>query len=247
MYQWKTLRTLAGLLLCVPLVHFALIVSRDISIYLNPSPEVWDKDIAALINSDLDATIPQEPVVVIGGHRVRLWKNLPENLLPRATLLRPLGDATIEDLTHHYDRLVGFYRPDVLVVFPGYADLYLRDHKTPEDFRASMRALLNIDEEYGSSRWRYVIAPLQMPLHTNDRERIQKIGASLQSLAEELPDLTILDANPLLSQIDGSPNPDFYRGDGVNLNPNGYSRLSMLLANELKVLRQREQQSPMAQ
>ncbi|MFT4768054.1 MAG: hypothetical protein ACI8RN_001184 [Glaciecola sp.] len=243
MYQWKTLRILAGLLLCLPLIHFALIVSRDISTYLDPSPEVWDSEIAALIAADLDDAIPQQPIVVIGGHRVRLWKDLPASLLPRATLLRPLGDATLEDLTFHYDRLAAFYRPDVLVVFPGYADLYLRDQKTPEDFTASLRTLLNRDEEYGSSSWRYVIAPVQMPLHPDDHERISQIDKSIDQLAAELPDLTIIDPNPILSGLDGSPNPEYYRGDGINLSPSGYGRISLLLATQIKARQQLDQEA----
>ncbi|EED30741.1 hypothetical protein NOR53_271 [gamma proteobacterium NOR5-3] len=241
MYQWKTLRTLAGLLLCIPLIHLALIVSRDLSTYLDPSPEAWDGEIAALITADLNAVIPKEPVVVIGGHRVRLWKDLPASLLPRETLMRPLGDATLEDLAHHFDRLAAFYRPDILVVFPGYADLHLRDEKTPEDFKDSLRTLLDLDEEYGSSSWRYVIAPVQMPLHPDDQERIAKIGRSIELLVAELPDLTIIDPNPMLSKLDGTPNPAYYRGDGINLSPSGYERISLLLATEIKTRRELSQ------
>lgn len=242
MYHWKTLRAIAGVLLCIPVIHLLLIVSRDLGDYLNPSPEVWDGEIAKLIYKDLDAAIPENPVVVIGGHRVRLWKDLPASLAPRATLLRPLGDATLEDLTHHYKRLAAFYRPDILVIFPGYADLHWRDDKTPEDFKDSLRALLNLDEEYGASNWRYVIAPIQMPLHASDQERIAKMGEYLQLLSKELPDLTVIDANPLLSNADGIPNPDYYRGDGINLGPRGYQRVSLMLASAINNRRELEQQ-----
>ncbi|WP_439107103.1 hypothetical protein [Congregibacter sp.] len=195
---------------------------------------VWNKEIAELARSDLDAKIPKDPIVVIGGHRVRLWKNLPASLLPRETLLRPLGDATLEDLTYHYDRLAAFYRPDILVVFPGYADLHLRDEKSPEDFEASTRALLNLNEEYGASSWRYVIAPVQMPLHPDDNARIRRIGEVLSTMAADIPDLTIINPNPTLKGLDGLPNPEYYRGDGVNLSPAGYARISLLLATEIK-------------
>jgi hypothetical protein len=234
MYEWKTLRMLAGLLLCIPLVHFVYLVSRDITHYLDPSPEVWDKEIAELIDSDLNAALPVDPIVVIGGQRVRLWKDLPARLQPRATLLRPLGDATIEDLTYHYDRLAGYYRPDVLVIFPGYADLHLRDEKTPQEFSDSLRELLNLDEAYGASAWRYVITPLRMPLHPEDDERIAAMTGEAQKLALELPNLVIIDPNPMLRDNNGAPNPDFYRGDGVNLNREGYAMVTLLLESELR-------------
>jgi len=234
MYHWTTLRTVAGVLLCIPLIHVAFILSKDIGSYMDPSPEVWNRDIADLIEDDLGTTLPENPVVVIGGHRVRLWTDLPATIAPRETLLRPLGDATLEDLSHHYNRLAGFYRPDILVVFPGYADLHLRDEKTPRDFEESARALLEMDEEYGSSQWRYMIAPVQMPLHPKDQPRIAKINDRLKALSQELPDLTVIDPNPFLSRVDGSPNPEFYRGDGINLSPAGYARISLLLSTELK-------------
>lgn len=221
-------------MLCIPLVHFAFLLSKDIGSYMNPSPEVWNQDIADLVEDDLNSTLPEDPIVVIGGHRVRLWTDLPASIAPRETLLRPLGDATLEDLSHHYDRLAAFYRPDILVVFPGYADLHLRDEKTPRDFETSVRTLLKIDEDYGSSNWRYVIAPVQMPLHPNDQQRIAKIAELLRNMSRDLPDLTVIDPNPILSRLDGSPNPEFYRGDGINLSPAGYARLSLLLSTELK-------------
>lgn len=234
MYKWTTLRALAGLMLCLPLVHFVYIVSNGMSTYLNPSPMVWNPEIAAIVERDLSAVVPEKPIVVIGGQRVRLWNELPASLLPRPTLMRPLGDATLEDLAFHYDRLVAFYRPEILVVFPGYADLYLRDQKGPEDFKLRLRELLKLDEDYGASNWRYVIAPIQMPLHTEDSDRIRAIVEQIRFLGEELPDLTIIDPNPILAGSDGLPNPAFYRGDGVNLNPNGYARLSLMLEWEIE-------------
>jgi hypothetical protein len=234
MYEWRTLRILAGLLLCVPIVHFAFMMSRDVNRYLDPSPEVWNDEIEALISSDMDAALPVDPIVVVGGQRVRLWKDLPAQLQPRATLLRPLGDSTIEDLTFHYDRLIGYYRPDILVIFPGYADLHLRDDKTPEDFSRSLRELLELDEAYGASTWRYVIAPLRMPLHPQDDQRIDAMVREAQKLALELPNLVVIDPNPLLQGMNKGPNPDFYRGDGVNLNREGYAVVTVLLESELR-------------
>ena len=44
----------------------------------------------------------------------------------------------------------------------------------------------------------------------------------------------MLDPNPLLAVGNGVPNPDFFRPDGVNLNEQGYLRLSVLLKNSLQ-------------
>ena len=235
MYDWKTLRILSGLLLCLPLVHFTWSVSHDLSHYLDPSPETWNKQMKRLVQDDLLASIPEDPILVVGGERVRLWRDLPARLQPRATLLRPLGDATLEDLHYHYERLIGFYRPKVLVIFPGYADLHLRDRKSPDGFENALSALLERDDANGSAIWRYVIAPVQMPLHPGDEERIAAMTRRSQSLAARIGRTTIIDPNPVLRGLDGQPDPTFFLTGGVNLSNEGYSRISMLLQEKLRV------------
>ena len=234
MYEWRTLRILAGVLLCLPLVHFTYIVARDMNAYLDPSPGVWDTRMEALIQRDLDRAIPEKPIVVAGGQRVRLWEDLPARLHPRSTLLRPLGDATLEDVTHHYDRLVGFYQPDILVIFPSYGDLHLRDDKTPEDYQRALKALLDLDQSFGVSTHRYVISPLQMPLHPEDARRVRAMGEIGRQLQDSADKLTVIDANPMLADVNGRPDPSFFRADGINLNHEGYARISLLLREAMR-------------
>jgi hypothetical protein len=234
MYEWSVLRAVAGVLLCLPLLHFALIATRDISAYFDPSPTVWADDISRYNELDLKRELPERPVLVVGGQRVRLWKDLPARLRGHNTLMRPLGDATLEDLTFHYDRLIGYYQPEVLVVFPGYADLHLRDEKSPEDFERAIRELLALDTSYDGASHRFVITPLQMPLHPEDHERVDAMAAVAERLQDELEDLTVIDPNPLLSDIGGRPDPSFYRGDGINLNAEGYARVTLLLQTAMR-------------
>lgn len=233
MYQWKTLRALAGFLLLLPVVHLAYLLSQDLNRYLDPSPSVWQQEMASIIAHDQQTRLPENPILVIGGQRVRLWKDLPLWLLPSPVLLRPLGDARIEDLTHHYPRLVAYYQPQVLVIFPGYADLHVRDQKSPEDFEASLSELLELDEHYQGSGWRYIIAPLQMPLHPGDKLRIEAIAKRTRDLVQRLERVTLIDPNPILRGANGLPNPTYYRSDGINLSNAGYARIAGLLKTEL--------------
>ncbi len=229
MYDWKTLRLLAVILLCLPLAHISYVVARGLYDYLDPSPEVWDIEMASIIERDMGLALPENPVVVIGGQRARLWKDLPVYLQPRSTLLRPLGDATLEDLIHQFDRLAAFYQPAELVIVPSYADLHLRDDKTADDYSRALSQLLSLDESYKSTDWRYVITPIQMPLHPEDRERIDDMAEAGAKLAQKHRRLTVINPNPLLSGSDGRPNPAFFRAGGVNLNSTGYARLTLLL------------------
>jgi hypothetical protein len=235
MYEWKTLRTIAVVLIALPLLHLLYAVSKGAANYLEPGPEVWADSLQRIIDSDMQATLPDRPVLVVGGQRVRLWRELPDRLAPRATLLRPLGDATIDDIAFYYDRLIGHYRPDTLVIVPGYAELHLRDSKSPEAFVESARRLLRLDTDYGVTRRRVLLAPILMPLHPEDNHRIEAMAAGTKALEQELPDLLVLDPNTILTRADGRPNPDYYLSDGINLNNEGYARVTLMLEQALGV------------
>lgn len=234
MYQWKTLRTLAVVLLCLPLLHATYLVTRGVTSYLDPSPDAWAGELRKIVESDLRTSLPERPVLVVGGQRVRLWRDLPDRLAPSPTLLRPLGDATLEDLTHHYDRLVAYYRPRVLVIVPSYSDLHIRDAKSPADFRDAARALLELDDSYGSTAWRVLMVPLMTPLHPEDNAPIRAMAHLAAELETQLPRLSVVDPNQLLTDATGRPDPAYYRSDGINLNDEGYARAALTLEQKLR-------------
>jgi lysophospholipase L1-like esterase len=228
-----TTRRAAVFLLLLPLVHLAWLIGADLRRYLEPSPRTWDGALQSIVDADMRTKLPAQPVLIIGGQRVRLWHDLPRRFAPGVTLRRALGDATLEDLTFHYDRLVAYYRPAVLVIFPGYADLHLRDDKTPREFLRAVKALLDRDRDYARSRRRILLTPLLTPLHPGDASRIGAMSALAQRLAAERDDLLVIDANPALRRADGSPDPAYFRIDGVNLNAAGYAIITDLLRASL--------------
>jgi lysophospholipase L1-like esterase len=229
MFSPATTRRAVIFLLLLPLAHLAWLVGSDLQRYLEPSPQAWDRALQSIVDADMRATLPDHPVLIIGGQRVQHWKDVPQRFAAGATLRRALGDATLEDLTYHYARLVAFYQPAVLVVFPGYADLHLRDDKTPEEFLAAVEALLDRDRDYAPGRRRILLTPLLMPLHPGDASRIAAMSALLRRLAASRDDLLVIDANPALRRADGTPDPAYFRIDGINLNSRGYAVISALL------------------
>ncbi len=234
MFEWKTLRTFAVLLIALPVIQLVYSLSTGLAQYVDPSPEAWAEELERIIEADTKLSLPEKPILVVGGQRVRLWRDLNEALAPQPTLLRPLGDATIDDLTFHYDRLIGHYRPDTLVIVPGYSDLHLRDSKSPEAFLNAVSELLALDTEYGYTRMRILMTPILMPLHPGDAPRIRAMATAAQTLASKVPNLVVLDPNSLLVTADGRPNPDYYMSDGINLNNEGYARITLLLEQAIE-------------
>ena len=233
MYSWNTIRTVCAVLLIIPIVHLVFLMSREMQAAMDPSPEVWAGEVAAYALSDQAMKLPDDPIVVIGGRRVKLWPGLEDLLSPRPVLLRGLGDATVNDITHYHSQLIGYYHPLAVVLLPSSTEFHIRDNKSAEDLVRAIRKLAELDASYGVTRRFYVFTPLKTPGYPGENARIEETAARLKRWADGEEGVTILDANALLSQRSGRPNPDYFRIDGVNLNEDGYLRLSLLLKNQL--------------
>jgi len=201
---------------------------------LNASPDAWAREISAYAVADAGAHLPTDPIVVVGGHRVRLWHGLNDLLAPRPVLMRGLGDAITEDITYNYSELIGFYQPDTVVLLPGNSEFHIRDTKSPEDLFDAIGELVELDAYHGVTRHFYIFSPLKTPLYPQDNSTIDQATRQLEAWADSDDRVTILDANALLSGADGEPRPGFYRSDGVNLNEHGYLRLSLLLRSQVE-------------
>jgi hypothetical protein len=233
MYSWKAIRIACTILLLLPVVHLVYLVSRDTMETLDASPDAWTREINAYASADALNHLPTDPIVVVGGHRVRLWRGLDDLLAPKTVLMRGLGDAIVEDITYNYSRLVGYYQPDTVVLLPGNSEFHIRDNKSPEDLATAIAELVELDGSYGITRHFYIFTPLKTPLYPQDDPVIDQATRLLQAWAQSDKRVTILDANALLTRADGKPKPDFYRSDGVNLNEHGYLRLSVLLRSQI--------------
>ncbi|MEH6583198.1 MAG: hypothetical protein V7754_14750 [Halioglobus sp.] len=234
MYSWKTIRTLAAILLLIPLVHLAFLVSRDTLLTLNASPEAWISEVEAYTRADRLQQLPDDPVIIVGGRRVKLWQDLDDLLAPMTVINRGLGDATTNDITYFYQRLIGYYRPHTVVLLPGESEFFIRDNKSADELVAAIRELVELNQSYQVSEHFYVFSPLKTPLHPLNNKTIDKTTQQLKAWASTRDKVAILDANVLLTDQRGAAKPQYFRPDGVNLNEHGYVRLSMLLRAQME-------------
>ena len=234
MYSWTAVRTFCAVLLLIPIVHLAYLVSQDMLASMEASPEAWAEEVAAYEAADQSMRLPLQPIVILGGRQVKLWTGLEDLLSPRPVLMRGLGNATVEDITHYHAELVSHYQPSAVVLLPGPGEFHIRDSKSAEELVTAISNLIELDQSYGVAREYYVFAPIKTPLYRGDYSKIDRVTSLLQQWAQEQPQVNILDPNSLLTRENGSPNPDFFRIDGVNLNEHGYLRISVLLQNSLR-------------
>lgn len=234
MYSWTTIRTFCLVLLLVPILHLAWLVSRETLTALDPAPDVWQQEVAAYARADYEQRLPADPVVVVGGRAVKLWRGLEELLAPRAVLLRGLGAATVDDISHYYEQLIGFYRPGSLVLLPGTSNFHIRDSMDPAQLLQAVRTLEAQDATHGVTRYFYVFVPLKLPFYPQDHDQMARTGTLLQNWAATRPRVTVLDANPLLADEAGEPGAEFFRPGGLHLNEHGYLRLGLLLREQIQ-------------
>lgn len=233
MFNWTTLKTLSSVLLCLPLLHLAIQLCDTVATFSNPSPDVWHDQLQKIIAQDQVSRLPIAPILVTGGKSVLLWNSLPEALGSRPTLIRTPGEASLEDLSYHYERLIGYYRPSVLVIQPAFSDLHFRSRKSPAEFGQALENLLSMNISLGATSRRYVVIPVKTLLHLDDSSRIEAIAEVARELARKLPNTAVLDPNPLLLGPDGRPDPGFFRFGGVFLNEHGYKVMTEMLRERL--------------
>jgi hypothetical protein len=234
MYSWKTIRTVAAVLLLIPIVHLAYLVSRETLRTLNASPEAWAEEVQAYSHLDQSHKLPKDPIVIVGGRRVALWQDLDDLLAPKTVLNRSLGEATVDDITYYYDRLIGFYRPHTVVLLTGESEFHIRDSKSAEELVAAIRELVELDLSHDITKHFYIFSPLKTPLHRSNNQKIDEATQALKSWAATLDEVEILDTRVLFADRDGMAKPGYFRSDGVNLNEPGYVRLSMMLRAQME-------------
>ncbi|MEM8561271.1 MAG: hypothetical protein AAGF57_03510 [Pseudomonadota bacterium] len=233
MYSWKNIRTICAILLLIPIIHVAYLLSQEMKATLDASPQTWAAEIRDYAQADAAMDIPEMPILVVGGRRVKLWEGLDDLLSPRPVLMRSLGDATVNDITHYHEELIGYYQPSILIFLPSNSEFHLRDSKSAEELVAAIKALVELDESYQVTRRYCIFAPIKTPMYPEDYRKIDVATRLLEDWAAKHEQIDILDVNAILASGSGKPNPDFFRLDGVNLNDDGYVRLSLLLQSRL--------------
>lgn len=239
MYSWKAIRNVCLAMLLIPIGHFAWLAARDTLQTLHSSPTAWEDEMQAYTSADQQSALPDQPVLVVGGRRVTLWQGLPELLAPQPVLMRGLGSAIVEDIDYYYDRLIGFYRPATVVLLPGNSEFHLRDHKDAPALVAAIEDLEAKDAHLRENGRFIVFSPVKSPFYPQDYAIIDQATALLQAWASERPRVTVLDPNPLLQDLAGTPSGRYFRPGGMHLNDQGYTRLGLLLRDALEPRQER--------
>ena len=185
-----------------------------------PSP--WEHSIRAFEARDRRRAPVPGSIVFVGSSSFTLWSSLEVDLAPLPVVNRGFGGALIDDVVRYADRIVVPYHPSAVVLFAGTNDIAGARPASAEyvaerfdafvaKVRLSVPEALIFYVAITPSRARWRLWSLAM-------EANRLIEARVRADAR----LRFIDLGRFLLGRDGTPDPKFYRSDGLHPNKSGY-------------------------
>lgn len=106
---------LLACLLVFPMSTFASSQEQDIEAR-------WGKDIQRFEEQDKKEPKPEGQILFVGSSSIRLW-DLNKSFGDLETINRGFGGSQISEVNHFFDRIVGKYKPSVIVFYAGDNDI----------------------------------------------------------------------------------------------------------------------------
>jgi lysophospholipase L1-like esterase len=193
-----------------------------------PNPARFAKDMAAFA-----ADRPEQGgIVFTGSSSVRLWTNLKQDFPDLPVLNRGFGGSVANDLSVHFETVVGRHAPKLLVTYTGSNDLNAK--LTPDEAFADYTAFLDtFHARFPKARVILTSVKIgekrlaQIPL-------VQELNRKLLAWSEGKDWVRYLDCDSYLADAKGRPIRKFYRDDLLHLSEAGYAEWKKILEPVLR-------------
>ena len=182
----------------------------------------WDAEVAAFGRLDAIHAPPSSPVVFVGSSSVRAWRTMAADFPGQPVLNRGFGGCQLSDVNHHFDRVVGVYRPRVIVLYAGDNDLV--EGKTASDVAADLAEFRRLVRERVPEARCVFLAIKPSPRRLAALEVQREANARVAALVRGDRQWTVLDTFTPLLGADGRPDASLFKDDKLHLNAEGYRR-----------------------
>lgn len=143
---------------------------------------------------------------------------------------RGFGGASIKDILHYYDDVIGKYNPSSVVI---YDDIDIENNEPLESVFSEYISLLDkIHADFPKCRILLISikpAPMDFLLGKNIRHNKKLFNKKLKEYVDNIPYIEYADLASLLYNADGMLDLRYYSEDRMHFNENGYK----LWSNEL--------------
>ena len=168
------------------------------------------------------AALPaRDAIVFVGSSSFTLWSSLEADMAPLPVVNRGFGGALIDDVVRYADRIVVPYQPSAVVLFAGTNDIAgarpASAGYVAERFDAFVAKVRLADPE--ALIFYVAITPSRRagicgPWRWKPTASSKRVRADAR--------LRFIDLGPFLLGRNGTPDPGFYRRDGLHPNKSGY-------------------------
>ena len=166
--------------------------------------------------------LPYDPKMVFyGSSSIRLWDSLYEDFGTYKPVNLGFGGSTLAACVWFFDRLVGMYHPESIIVYAGDNDL--GDGRHPEEVCIFFRQLVAcVRDRFGDIPLAYIsIKPsiTRWSIVDNIRFTNSLISAEIEAKGGNLHYINVYDR---MTDQTGYPRREFLDPDGLHISPKGY-------------------------
>lgn len=192
----------------------------------------FEREIVRFEESDRVAMPAPGGILFVGSSSVRLWKTLPQDMAPLPVINRGFGGATIGEVNHYFHRIVGKYKPRLLVFYAGENDLYgnMPVDSVVKDFNRFRDSM----DRYLPNCRMYFIGIKPSPSRWTAQQTFEEANLCFRELCARDPRWNYIDVTrPMLNER-GLPRPEIYRADSLHMNGAGYAEWTKVLKPVLR-------------
>lgn len=182
----------------------------------------WDAEVAAFARIDATQAPPPRPVLFVGSSTVRAWRTLAADFPGQPVLNRGFGGSHLSDVNHHFDRVVGAYRPGVILLYAGDNDVV--EGKTASDVAADFAEFRRLVRERLPEARCAFLAIKPSPKRVSALEVQREANALVAAQVRGDRQWTVLDTFTPLLGADGRPDASLFKDDRLHLSAEGYRR-----------------------
>lgn len=190
-------------------------------------PARFESEIAAFEKWDHQNAVPQNCILFIGSSTIRLWQTA--DAFPELPVInRGFGGSTIADVNYFADRIVFKYKPRTIVFYAGDNDI--AGGRSPDKVFGDYEIFAqSVHDRLPSTRLIY-LAIKPSPLRAKFWPQSQTVNARIKELTKKNDHDLYVDTAPSILGLDGQPQKELFRDDGLHMNPKGYALWDKLLA-----------------
>ncbi|MGE3109142.1 MAG: GDSL-type esterase/lipase family protein [Phycisphaerales bacterium] len=182
----------------------------------------YEPEIAAFEAADRAAPPAPGQVLFVGSSSIRMWKTLPDDMSPVPVLNRGFGGSKTFDVLAVFDRIVGPYRPTVIVYYCGDNDLGTDNQDAARAAEGFIQFDRRVRRLLPDAAVLY-IAIKPSPARWSNWPAMARANMIVRDYCDATPGATFLDIEPPMLSPEARPDPSLFQADGLHLNPAGYA------------------------